>query len=94
MKFDVLTLFPEMFEPIKQSIIGKASEKELIDIQLINIRDFSKDKHKKVDDTPYGGGAGMVMQADVIYDAYTSIKDKNAKVIYMSPQGKLLNQKR
>ena len=94
MKFDVLTLFPEMFEPIKQSIIGKASEKELIDIQLINIRDFSKDKHKKVDDTPYGGGAGMVMQADVIYDAYTSIKDKNAKVIYMSPQGKLLNQKK
>lgn len=94
MKFDVLTLFPEMFEPIKQSIIGKASEKELIDIQLINIRDFSKDKHKKVDDTPYGGGAGMVMQANVIYDAYTSIKDKNAKVIYMSPQGKLLNQKK
>ena len=94
MKFDVLTLFPEMFEPIKQSIIGKASEKNLIDIQLINIRDFSKDKHKKVDDTPYGGGAGMVMQADVIYDAYTSIKDKNAKVIYMSPQGKLLNQKK
>ena len=94
MKFDVLTLFPEMFEPIKQSIIGKASEKNLIDIQLINIRDFSKDKHKKVDDTPYGGGAGMVMQADVIYDAYASIKDKNAKVIYMSPQGKLLNQKK
>ena len=94
MKFDVLTLFPEMFEPIKQSIIGKASEKELIDIQLINIRNFSKDKHKKVDDTPYGGGAGMIMQADVIYDAYTSIKDKNAKVIYMSPQGKVLNQQK
>ena len=94
MKFDVLTLFPEMFEPIKQSIIGKASEKELIDIQLINIRDFSKDKHKKVDDTPYGGGAGMVMQADVIYDAYASINNKDAKVIYMSPQGKRLNQKK
>ena len=94
MKFDVLTLFPEMFEPIKQSIIGKAREKELIDIQLINIRNFSKDKHKKVDDTPYGGGAGMIMQADVIYDAYTSIKDKNAKVIYMSPQGKVLNQQK
>ena len=94
MKFDVLTLFPEMFEAIKQSIIGKASEKELVDINLINIRDFSKNKHKKVDDTPYGGGAGMVMQADVIYDAYESIKDKNARVIYMSPQGKLLNQKK
>ena len=56
MKFDVLTLFPEMFDVLKQSIIGKAQEKELIDINLINIRDFSNDKHKKVDDTPYGGG--------------------------------------
>mgnify|MGYP004614898907 CR=1 FL=1 len=94
MKFDVLTLFPEMFEPIKQSIIGKAGEKKLIDINLINIRDFSKNKHKKVDDTPYGGGAGMVMQADVVYDAYKSIKDENAKVIYLTPQGKVLNQKK
>ena len=94
MKFDVLTLFPEMFEPIKQSIIGKAEEKKLIDINLINIRDFSKDKHKKVDDTPYGGGAGMVMKADVVYDAYKSIKDENAKVIYLSPQGKTLNQEK
>ena len=94
MKFDVLTLFPEMFEPIKQSIIGKAKEKQLIDINLINIRDFSKDKHKKVDDTPYGGGAGMVMRADVVYDAYKSIKDENAKVIYLSPQGKVLNQQK
>ena len=94
MKFDVLTLFPEMFEPIKQSIIGKAQEKKLIDINLINIRDFSKNKHKKVDDTPYGGGAGMVMQADVVYDAYNSIKDENAKVIYLTPQGKVLNQKK
>ena len=94
MKFDVLTLIPEMFEPIKQSIIGKAEEKKLIDINLINIRDFSKNKHKKVDDTPYGGGAGMVMQADVVYDAYNSIKDENAKVIYLTPQGKVLNQKK
>ena len=94
MKFDVLTLFPEMFEILNQSIIGKAIEKELIDIHLINIRDFSKDKHKKVDDTPYGGGAGMVMKPDVVYDAYQSIKDRNAKVIYMSPQGKPLNQKK
>lgn len=57
MKFDVLTLFPEMFESLRQSIVGKAIEKNLIDINLVNIRDFSKDKHKKVDDTPYGGGA-------------------------------------
>ena len=57
MKFDVLTLFPEMFEPIKQSIIKRAVEKDLININLVNIRDFSEDKHNKVDDTPYGGGA-------------------------------------
>ena len=95
MQFDVLTLFPEMFEPVKQSIIGRAEEKGLIKINLINIRDFSKDKHKKVDDTPYGGGAGMVMRPDVVYDAYSSIKNrKNAKVIYLSPQGKVLNQKK
>ena len=94
MKFDVLTLFPEMFEILNQSIIGKAIEKDLIDINVINIRDFSKDKHKKVDDTPYGGGAGMVMKPDVVYDAYQSVKDEDAKVIYMSPQGKPLNQKK
>ena len=95
MKFDVLTLFPEMFEAIKQSIIGRAEEKKLIEINLIKIRDFSKDKHKKVDDTPYGGGAGMVMMPNVVYDAYKSIKNKeDAKVIYMSPQGKKLSQEK
>ena len=94
MKFDVLTLFPEMFESLKESILGKASQKGLININLINIRDFSKDKHKKVDDTPYGGGAGMVIRPDVVYDAYESIKDKKAKVIYLSPQGKRLNQEK
>ena len=92
MKFDVLTLFPEMFEPLKHSIIERASKQNLIDINLINIRDFSKDKHKKVDDTPYGGGAGMVVRADVVYDAYQSVKDESSKVIYLSPQGKKLNQ--
>ena len=94
MQFDVLTLFPEMFEPIKQSILGKAIEKEKIKLKLVNIRDFSKDKHKKVDDTPYGGGAGMVMKPDVVYDAYKSVYEENAKVIYLSPQGKTLNQKK
>ena len=92
MKFDVLTLFPEMFESLNQSIIGKGKEKGLIDINLVNIRDFSKNKHKQVDDTPYGGGAGMVMKADVVYDAYKSLNVAKAKVIYMSPQGKVLNQ--
>ena len=94
MKFDILTLFPEMFEGMKYSIIGKAIEKKIIDINLVNIRDFSKDKHKKVDDTPYGGGAGMVMKPDVVYDAYLSVKDENAKVIYLSPKGKTLNQEK
>ena len=94
MQFDVLTLFPEMFEILNESIIGKAKEKGLININLINIRDFSKDKHKKVDDTPYGGGAGMVLMPDVVYDAYKSIKNDKAKVIYMSPQGKRLTQDR
>ena len=95
MKFDILTLFPEMFEAVKQSIIGKAIEKQLIQINLINIRNFSKDKHKKVDDTPYGGGAGMVMMPSVVYDAYNSIQNKeNAKVIYLSPKGNVLNQEK
>ena len=95
MQFDVLTLFPEMYEPLKQSILGKAQENGKIEINIINIRDFSKDKHKKVDDTPYGGGAGMVIRPDVVYDAYCSIKNKeNAKVIYLSPQGKKLNQEK
>ena len=92
MKFEVLTLFPEMFEPINTSIIGRAIEKNLIEINLINIRDFSKDKHKKVDDTPYGGGAGMLMKPDVVWDAWNSVKSKNAKTIYMSPKGKTLTQ--
>ena len=92
MKFNVLTLFPEMFSALDESIIGRGKEKGLIDINLINIRDFSKNKHKKVDDTPYGGGAGMVMEPTVVYDAYCYVKEPNAKVIYMSPQGKTLNQ--
>lgn len=92
MKFDVLTLFPEMFEPIKQSVIGRAIEKDLLEVNLINIRDFSKDKHKKVDDTVYGGGAGMLIRPDVVFDSYNSVKDEKAKVIYLSPQGKKLCQ--
>ena len=94
MKFDILTLFPEMFEPLKHSIIERASKENKININLINIRDFSKDKHKKVDDTPYGGGAGMVIRPDVVYDAYKSVEDKGAKVIFLSPQGKLLNSQK
>ena len=92
MKFDVLTLFPEMFEPLKQSVIGRAAQKNLLEINLINIRDFSKDKHKKVDDTVYGGGAGMLMKPDVVYDAYNAVKTEKSKVIYLTPQGNVLCQ--
>ena len=94
MKFDVLTLFPEMFASMQTSVIGRAIQKRIIEMNLVNIRDFSKDKHKKVDDYPYGGGAGMVMRPDVVYDAYQSLTDKKAKVIYLSPQGELLTQKK
>ena len=92
MKFDVLTLFPEMFEPVKQSVIGRAAQKNLLEINLINIRDFSKDKHKKVEDTIYGGGAGMLMKPDVVYDAYNAVKTEKSKVIYLTPQGNVLCQ--
>ncbi len=94
MKFDVLTLFPEMFDLMKQSIMGRAMEKNLIQINLINMRDFSKNKHKKVDDTVYGGGAGMLIKPDIVYDAYQSVKSEKAKVIFLSPQGKTFNQQK
>ena len=92
MKFDVLTLFPEMFEPLRESIIKRASEKDLININLINIRDFSEDKHKHVDDTPYGGGAGMLIKPDVVYKAVNSVKTSSSKVVYLTPSGKTLTQ--
>ncbi len=94
MKFDVLTLFPEMFESMKQSIIGRAIENNLLEVNLVNMRDFSKDKHKKVDDTVYGGGAGMLIKPDIVYDSYKSVKTEKSKVIYLSPQGKILTQKK
>ena len=100
MKFHVMTLFPEMIEDAtKVSILGRAINKNLISIDAINIRDFSENKHMKVDDYPYGGGAGMVMQAMPIYKAYQSIidkrqnKNKKPRVLYMTPQGKVFNQK-
>ncbi len=95
MKFDVLTLFPEMFEPIKTSIIGRAVTNQILELNLINFRDYSTDRLKHVDDTPYGGGAGMVLKPEPIYDAYNDIVkdlDYKPKVIYMSPRGNLFNQ--
>ncbi len=94
MKFDILTLFPEMFEALNESIIGRAKEKGILEINITNIRDFSKDKHKKVDDTVYGGGAGMLIRPDVVMDSYESVKSEKSRVIYLSPQGKKLTQEK
>lgn len=89
-----MTLFPEMFAPLQTSLLGKAQEKNLIEINLVNIRDFSTDKHKKCDDSPYGGGAGMLMTPQPLYDAIQACQRESEKpyVIYLSPKGKVLNQ--
>ncbi len=97
-KFDVLTLFPDMFSAVLgDSIIGRAQEKGLLELNLINIRDFSKNKHRKTDDYPFSGGGGMLMTPQPVYDAYMSVagnKENKPHTIYLSPQGKTFNQKR
>lgn len=96
MNYHILTLFPQMvLDGLNTSIIGRAMEKGLISIEAINIRDFSKDKHNHVDDYPYGGGAGMVMQPGPVCDAYEDLCQRTGtrpRVIYMTPQGKVFNQ--
>lgn len=93
MKFSVLTLFPQMLSALGESIIGRAINKGIIETEYINIRDFSTDKHRRVDDYPYGAGGGMVMQPQPIHDAYKSVAgETKPHVIYMSPQGKTLTQ--
>lgn len=95
MKFSILTLFPEFFSSLEDySILGRAIKEEKVEIESINIRDFSENKHGQVDDYSYGGGPGMVMQPGPIYRAIESVKQKNSKVIYLSPQGKVLTQKK
>lgn len=96
MYIDILTIFPEMFEgPFKHSIIKRAKEKNLVDIQLINIRDYTLDKHNRVDDYQYGGGSGMVMMVEPIARCIDILKEKKNydEIIYMSPDGELLDQK-
>ena len=97
MNFYVLTLFPDMImDGLRTSITGRAMEAGLIHIEAVNIRDFTKDKHKHVDDYPYGGGAGMVMQAEPVYNAYQYLCEKTGKklkVVYMTPQGRTFTQK-
>ncbi len=92
MRIDILTLFPEMFTPLTTSIIGRARENGKIDVRVSDIRAYSKDKHHKCDDTPFGGGAGMVMMAQPIFDAINAIDpDHSATRVYMSPKGKTLS---
>ena len=91
MKIDILTLFPEMFTPLTQRIVGRAAEKGILKINKIDIRDYSLDKHRKADDYPFGGGAGMVMLAQPIFDALRAVGTKGKRLIYMSPRGKVLD---
>ena len=94
MKISILTLFPDMFTGfIGESIIKRAIDKGIVNIEIINIRDFSKLSNNQVDDTPYGGGAGMVMMVDVVVDAINSVKTEKSKVILMTPAGVTYNQK-
>ena len=93
MRIDILTLFPEMFTPLTTSIIGRAINDGKIQINIVNIRDYTLDKHKKCDDTPFGGGAGMVMMAQPIKDAVLAVDPEHEAVrLYMSPKGKTLSQ--
>ena len=92
MRIDILTLFPEMFAPINQSILARAKNKGIIEINVINIRDFSHDAHQRCDDAPFGGGAGMVMMCAPLCEAIDSVNDENAEIVYMSPRGQVFNQ--
>ncbi|MBQ3064101.1 MAG: tRNA (guanosine(37)-N1)-methyltransferase TrmD [Clostridia bacterium] len=100
MRFDIMTLFPEFVSGVlSESIIGRAQKSGAIAVNTYNIRDYSKDKHRHIDDTPYGGGKGMLMMAPPIYDCYADIvaksgEVKNRRVIYMSPRGKVFNQEK
>lgn len=94
MRIDVLTLFPEMINAVLgESVTGRALKNGLFTLNAINIRDFTTDKHNRVDDAPYGGGNGMVIQVQPLYDAYKSVADEKARVIYLTPHGKTFNQK-
>ncbi|MCH7730656.1 tRNA (guanosine(37)-N1)-methyltransferase TrmD [Patescibacteria group bacterium] len=101
MKIDILTLFPEMFRgPFDMSMLKKAKDEGLVEINIHNLRDWTKDKHKTVDDRPYGGGKGMVIRVDIVHDAISNFQfpisneKKKSKVILLSPQGKVFDQKK
>jgi len=93
MKFEIITIFPDVLKPyINESILRRAQEEKLVEINVHDLRDFTQDKHRTVDDTPYGGGPGMVMRADVIVRAVSKIKKENSRVILFSPAGKKFTQ--
>ncbi|MEG1584303.1 MAG: tRNA (guanosine(37)-N1)-methyltransferase TrmD, partial [Anaerovorax sp.] len=93
MVIDILTLFPKMFTPItEESILGRAGQKGILDIRVTDIRDYTLDKHRKTDDYPFGGGAGMVMTVDPIFRALQAISAKGKRIVYMSPRGKILDE--
>ena len=92
MKIDILTLFPEMFAPLKESIIKRAVEDGKIEINITNIRDYANPPHYRCDDMPFGGGAGMVMMCEPLFKAIEAVKQENSKIFYMSPRGKVFNQ--
>ncbi len=92
MHFDILTLFPEMVRAVDSSMIRRAEKNGILDFNFVNIRDFSRDKHNKTDDTPFGGGPGMVMMADPIFGAMESVDAAHKRVIYMSPRGRIIDR--
>lgn len=96
MRIDILTLFPSMFSPLEESIIGKAKAKGILDIAVTDIRSFAKDKHRTADDTPYGGGAGMVMKPELIFEAVNSIKrsGKKGRTVLLTPSGPAFDQEK
>ncbi len=94
MKINIVTLFPEMFAPMEASIIGRAREKRILEINLINPRDYSTNKHKKVDDYPFGGGQGMVMMPQPLFDCIKKNNLNKGKIFYMSPRGDILNYRK
>lgn len=94
MKITILTLFPEMFEALNHSILSRAQKNKLLEIEVVNIRDFSLDNNKRCDDYSYGGGAGMIMTPQPLFDAIKSVKTSNAHTVYMSPKGKVLSQQK
>lgn len=92
MRFDVLTLFPDMFSAVDASMTGRAMENGIIELNVVNIRDYSNDKHNKTDDTPYGGGPGMVMMADPVFGALRGVGAENKRIVYMSPRGRIIDK--